>query len=80
MFWRYCLFEFDEVDHLLEDLLPFDAVILRPEKHAEVVRHMLIDFGKSTVEEQIAIGENEALLRSVRHGHLSIDVELGIVV
>ena len=80
MFWRHCLFEFNEVDHLLEELLPFSTVILGSKQHAEVVRHVLVDFRKPTVEKEIAVCENEALFGSVGHGHLCVNVELGIVI
>ena len=80
MFGRQNFFESDEVNHLPEQMFPFDAEMFGSQKHAEVVRHMRVDPVESAIEEQVAVREVDALLGLQRHWHLSIDIELRVII
>ena len=43
-------------------MLPLEAVLVGTEQHTEVVGHVRVDFLDAPIEEQVAIGEVEALL------------------
>ena len=61
-------------------MLPLEAVLVGTEKHAEVVGHVRVDFLDAPIEEQVTVGEVEALLGLHWHRHARVGVELRIVV